>query len=67
MREKEELRALVISDADRFIERSSKAVELSRKLNPITIEGMILAKLPGNWTTVLEKTFCPEPSPPQKD
>jgi AMP phosphorylase len=44
-----------------------QAVELSRKLNPITIEGMILAKLPYNRTTVIEKTFCPEPSPPQKD
>ena len=44
-----------------------QAVELSRKLNPITIEGMILAKLPYNRTMVIEKTFCPEPSPPQKD
>jgi hypothetical protein len=36
-------------------------VEPSRKLNTITIEGMILAKVPNNRTVVIEKTFCPEP------
>jgi AMP phosphorylase len=44
-----------------------QAVELSRKLNPITIEGMILAKLPYNRTMVIERTFCPAPSAPQRD
>lgn len=45
-----------------------QAVELSRKLNPITIEGMILAKLPYiSRTMVIERTFCPAPSGPQAD
>ncbi len=44
-----------------------QAVELSRKLNPITIEGMILAKLPYNQTMVIERTFRPGPSAPQGD
>jgi AMP phosphorylase len=39
-----------------------QAVELSRKLNPVTIEGMILARLPYNRTMVIERTFCPGPS-----
>ncbi len=39
------------------------AVELSRKLDPVTVEGMIIAKLPYiSTSTVIEKTFCPGPS-----
>lgn len=42
------------------------AIELSRKFNPITVEGMILAKLPYiSKSTVIERTFCPAPSTPQ--
>jgi AMP phosphorylase len=45
-----------------------QAVELSRKFNPVTIEGMILQKLPYvSRTTVIERTFCPGPSAPQGD
>ncbi|NLT37925.1 MAG: AMP phosphorylase [Methanomassiliicoccus sp.] len=45
-----------------------QAVELSRKLNPVSIEGMILAKLPYiNRTTVIERTFCPAPGAPPAD
>ena len=40
-----------------------QAVELSRKLTPVTIEGMILDKLPYNRTTVIEQTFSPPRSP----
>jgi thymidine phosphorylase len=40
-----------------------QAVELSRKLSPITIEGMIIDKLPYNRTMVIEETFRPPRSP----
>jgi AMP phosphorylase len=40
-----------------------QAVELSRKLAPVTIEGMILDKLPYNRTMVIEQTFSPPRSP----
>src|SRR5659263_113092 len=40
-----------------------QAVELSRKLTPVTIEGMILDKLPYNRTMVIEQTFSPPRSP----
>jgi len=44
------------------------AIELSRKLDPITVEGMILAKLPYiSKSTVIERTFCPGPSTNQAD
>jgi AMP phosphorylase len=43
-----------------------QAIELSRKFNPVTVEGMILQKLPYvSSTTVIERTFCPAPSAPQ--
>jgi AMP phosphorylase len=46
----------------------NQAIELSRKFNPVTIEGMILQKLPYiSRTTVIERTFCPGPSAPQAD
>jgi AMP phosphorylase len=45
-----------------------QAIELSRKLDPVVIEGMILAKLPYiSRTTVIERTFCPGPPGPQAD
>jgi AMP phosphorylase len=45
-----------------------QAIELSRKFNPVTVEGMILQKLPYiSRTTVIERTFCPGPSTPQGD
>jgi AMP phosphorylase len=46
----------------------NQAIELSRKFDPITVEGMILAKLPYvSRTTVIERTFCPGPSTPQAE
>ena len=40
--------------------KMERAIELSRKLDPITVEGMILAKLPYvSKSTVIERTFCP--------
>ena len=42
------------------------AVQLSRKLTPMHIEGMILTKLP-YVSTITERTFCPVPqAPPQE-
>jgi AMP phosphorylase len=44
------------------------AIELSRKLEPMTVEGMILAKLPYiSKSTVIERTFCPVPSERQEE
>ncbi|NLK25354.1 MAG: AMP phosphorylase [Euryarchaeota archaeon] len=39
------------------------AIDLSRTMNPMTVEGMILAKLPYiSKSTVIERTFCPGPT-----
>ena len=43
-----------------------QAIELSRKFEPMTVEGMILQKLPYiSKTEVIERTFCPVPSEPE--
>ena len=53
----------IYADSKAKLEQS---IELSRRFNPVTVEGMILAKLPYvSSTTVIERTFCPGPSTPQ--
>ncbi|NLI73520.1 MAG: AMP phosphorylase [Euryarchaeota archaeon] len=45
-----------------------RAINLSRSLSPIAVEGMILAKLPYvSKSTVIERTFCPVPSTHQEE
>ncbi len=42
------------------------AIQLSRKLTPMEIEGMILTKLP-YLSTITERSFCPVPPAPQQE